>query len=184
MTSEAAVLAVIDALHSCAIPYMLVGALSSNAYGVERSTRYADFVVELGNGSVAEVASRLGVRFRLDPQMSFETTTGTTRFELQVVESPFRIELFQLSSDAHDQERFRRRRVVHVLGREVFLPSAEDVIVTKLRWGRSKDQEDVRGVIAVQSVEGHLDWNYIHYWTERHGTHKLLEEIRTSIPPL
>ena len=55
------------------------------------------------------------------------------------------------------------------------------VIIMKLHWGRSKDIEDVRGVIAVQSNA--LDWNYIHEWTTEHGTLSRLNEIRNSLPP-
>jgi hypothetical protein len=62
------------------------------------------------------------------------------------------------------------------------VPTAEDVIVTKLRWARSKDKDDVRDVIAVQGDA--IDWDYVHTWTERHGTRGLLDEIRRSIPPI
>ncbi len=131
------------------------------------------------------IADRLGPAFRLDPQLSFETVTATLRHRLELVGQPFQIELFYLSDDPHDQERFRRRRPVPMFGREVFLPSAEDVIVTKLRWAsshRSKDADDVRGVIAVQADT--IDWPYVYAWCDRHGTRALLDEIRTSIPPI
>ena len=186
MTSDEATLAVIDALEGLGIPYMVVGSLSSNYYGVPRSTKDADFVVELAGQSPRDIADRLGPQFRLDPQMTFETVTMTTRYILDVVPLPFRVELFRLSDDAHDQERFRRRRRVSLLGREVNIPTAEDVVVTKLRWaaGRkpTKDVEDVRNVIAVQGNA--LDDGYIHGWCGRHGTRALLDEIRASIPPI
>ena len=41
----------------------------------------------------------------------------------------FKVEVFRLSEDAHDQERFRRRQAVMVDGRQVFFPTAEDVRV-------------------------------------------------------
>ena len=110
MTGNEATLAVIDALEACSIPYMLVGSYSSNVYGVERSTQDADFVVELVEGAIGELSRRLSPSIRIDRQMSFETVTMTTRFVAKVAESPFKIEFFLLSSDPHDQERFRRRR--------------------------------------------------------------------------
>jgi hypothetical protein len=185
MTTDEAALAVISALEGLDIPYMLVGSFSSNYYGIARSTLDADFVVQLDPQRATEVAGRLGPSFRLDPQMSFETATMTTRHVVEVVGIPFKIELFHLSEDAHDQERFRRRRRAALLGREVSLPTAEDVIITKLRWalqgGRSKDRDDVRAVIAVQ--EGRIDWDYVHSWCDQHGTRQLLDEIRRSLPP-
>ncbi len=56
--------------------------------------------------------------------------------------------------------------------------------VTKLRWvtqgKRSKDWDDVRDVIAVQGDL--IDWDYIHLFSERHGTRAVLDDIRRSIP--
>ena len=188
MTAEEAVIAVTDALADLGISYMLVGSFSTNHYGIPRSTKDADFVVELGDSSIVAVAKRLGPGFRLDPQISFETITGTLRHELSVVDNPFRVEIFHLSVDPHDQERFRRRLRFAFHGREAWLPTAEDVIITKLRWaaiaGRPKDRQDALDVIAVQDVEGAIDWNYVHSWCDRHGTRDLLDEVRRSIPPL
>ena len=58
--------------------------------------------------------------------------------------------------------------------------------MTKLRWykalNRSKDKDDVRGVIAVQGDS--LDWDYIRRWCDMHGTRELLEAVWASIPPI
>ncbi len=179
-------MAVVDALEACSIPYMLVGSYSSNIYGVERSTHDADFVVEPAEGAIGELSRRLLPAIRIDRQLGFETVTMTTRFVASVIDSQFKIEFFVLSNDPYDRERFRRRRRVIAAGREVWLPTPEDVIVTKLRWSllgnRSKDREDARDVIAVQGDR--LDWAYIHSWCDQHGTRALLVEIRQSIPPI
>ncbi len=186
MTGNEATLAVIDALEALAIPYMLVGSLSSNVYGVPRSTHDADFVIECGVEFLPRLAAHLGAAFRLDPQMTFETATLTQRHILAVIGVPFKIELFHLSDDPHDQERFRRRRRVQTMGREISMPTAEDVIITKLRWvlnlRRTKDRDDVRDVVAVQGAN--IDWPYVYSWCDQHGTRALLDEIRRSIPPL
>jgi len=85
-----------------------------------------------------------------------------------------------LSQDPHDQSRFERRRAVQLHDRRLWLPSPEDVVVTKLRWARGKDKDDVRDVMAVQRDK--LDWGYIEQWCRRHGTLALMEEIRRSLP--
>src|SRR5947209_3948465 len=110
MTDAEATVAVIDALESLTVPYMLVGSFSSSFYGVSRLTRDADLVLHLDAMSLAELGNRLGPRFRVDPQMAFESITLTTRYVVEVVGSSFRIEIFRLTDDPHDQERFRRRR--------------------------------------------------------------------------
>ena len=186
MTGDDATLAVIHCLESRGVPYMVVGSLSSNYHGVARSSQDADLVLELGSHSILDITRALGPAFRLDPQISFETVMGTSRHVLHIDEVPFMIELFRLSNDPHDQERFRRRLRVKLFDQDSFVPTAEDVIVMKLRWvvhgRRTKDVDDIRDVIAVQWDA--LDWDYIHRWCDQHGTREKLEEIRKSIPPL
>jgi hypothetical protein len=187
-TGNEAAAKVVDAFNRLGMEFMLAGSYSSNYYGVPRATRDADFVAVFSS-AVESLAKELGEEFVLDPQSSFEGITGTLRDIFEVPSIPFKIEIFHLSDDPHDLSRFRRRVAVRddEIDREVFLPTPEDVIVTKLRWERigqrGKDASDVRDVIAVQGDEA-LDWDYIHGWTAEHGTRELLDEIRASIPPL
>lgn len=183
MTLRDAVLAAIDAMEACGFPYMLVGAFSSNVYGIDRATKDVDIVIELGEASILRLGPHLPPNIRLDPQMTFETVTMTRRFIAHIQGSPFEIEFFLVGNDPHDVERFRRRTPAPYLDRTVFLPTPEDVIITKLRWARPKDLDDVRNVIAVQGDEN-LDWPYIHAWCAQHDTREALDRIRASIPPI
>jgi len=182
--SDDAVLAVIDAFEKLGVNYMLVGSFSSNLYGIPRSTKDADFVVQFQGVTVSRLARELAPRFTFDPQASFETVTVPIRRILRCVDSPFYVEIFELSDDAHDQMRFQRRVVQAMLGRKVYLPTVEDVIITKLRWalsqGRNKDRDDVADVLGVQ--RGVLDWPYVHNWCAEHGTRQLLDEILATVP--
>jgi hypothetical protein len=57
------------------------------------------------------------------------------------------------------------------------------LIVQKLRWGRSKDLDDARDVLAVQGTEA-LDMPYIAQWCVVHGTTARLHKVLAEIPPL
>ena len=180
MTIDDVAMRVADALNAARVSFMLVGGFSSNHHGIPRSTKDADFVVQLDASLSPDFARVLGPDFEAEPQMSFETNTGTQRQEFRVTGTLFKVEVFRLSNDPHDQERFRRRQEVEFQGHRVFFPTAEDVIIWKLRWARSKDKEDVRGIVGVQ--RGKLDWAYIEGWCEKHGTRALLERIRRTVP--
>jgi hypothetical protein len=166
---------------------MLAGSYSSNYFGIARSTRDADFVIQLSDQSIARLLPLLGEGFNLDAQMSFETVTGTYRYIITHTRSTFKAELFLLRNDAHDVSRFSRRAPAQFLDRTTYLPSAEDVVITKLRWSkggaRTKDADDVRGVLSVQ--QGKLDLDYIRHWCDQHATRQLFEELlRTALPPV
>ena len=171
----------IAALNQTGIPHMLVGAFARNYYAEPRSTKDADLVLGVAVGSFRPLLDALGPGYQLDEQMAFETNTGTLKNVITHVESGFSIELFYLSEDPHDQERFKRRRPTRCEEQPTFVLTAEDYIITKLRWPRSKDFDDARDVIAMQG-DG-LDWNYIQKWTAIHGCEAKLERVRASIPP-
>ena len=169
---------VVTILRDLEIPYMVVGSFSTNVHGTPRSTKDADFVIELGSRSILEISQQLGSDFTLEPQMSFETVTGTMRYRVTHPATSFVIEFFLLSDDPHDRERFQRRLSGDIGdGKSTFVPTAEDVIITKLRWSkhglRQKDVLDAAAVIAVQA--GRLDLEYIRRWCDLHGTRELFE---------
>lgn len=184
MSSANAVARVIDALEQLRIPYMIVGAYSSNAYGIPRSTNDADFVVSLESGDLTNLMTHLGEEFSLNRQMQLEAITATTRNVITFRPSRFEIELFRVSDDAFDQQRFQRRcrRRLGDIDREVWMPTAVDVVIQKLRWQRRKDIEDAKNVLAVQM--NHLDWVYLEHWTTVHGTRDLLDELREELAEL
>ncbi len=172
---------VLRALEKCAVPYMLVGAYSSGVYAIPRSTKDVDVVLSLQTpADLDPVVSELAPVLEFDPQVTFETITGSLRYILRAVRNrSLQVEFFLLGDDPFVVERFSRRvRVwVPVLEMEVSLPTAEDVIVQKLRWGRAKDIEDARDVLAVQTP-ARLDMEYVKRWCEAHGT---LEKLRTLL---
>ena len=166
---------------------MIVGSFATNCHAPPRSTKDADLVADAPGGAVARALRALGPPYRLDPQIGFESVTGTTRYLLGVDGADFDVECFLLSSDPHDRERFRRRQQAEMIpGVEAWVAAAEDVIVTKLRWakeaGRGKDRDDVRNVLAFR--QGELDLAYVERWATEHGTLDLYREIAATVPPM
>src|SRR5437868_5482025 len=79
ISGDVITLRVIGALDQCGISYLLAGAFSSNHYGIPRATKDADFVLHLSTAVGEDFSAALGEGFELDPQLSFETITGTFR---------------------------------------------------------------------------------------------------------
>lgn len=183
MSATDLVLRLIVLLDRLQIAYMLVGSYSSNFYGRPRSTHDADFVVVLSDDKLDHLRQELGPEFRFDPQLSFETITMTTRHVVTHRETAFKIEMFLLTTDPHDQARFARRRRVSFEGLSAWLPTPEDVIIQKLRWAkrgsRAKDVADAAEVIRSQRHQ--LDLPYIREWTAKHQTTALFEELLLKI---
>ena len=157
---------------------MLVGSFSSMYYSFPRSTTDADFVIGTVDWDVQFFAKSLGSDFKFDPQLSFESFGGSIKNEIQIEGTPFRIELFRLTKNPFDRSRFDRRRRVTIAGDEIWIPTPEDVILQKLIWSRTKDIEDVLGVIAVNHET--LDRIYLDQWAEQLGVTEQLASAWTS----
>ncbi|MBC7818710.1 MAG: hypothetical protein IAG10_17615 [Planctomycetaceae bacterium] len=122
--------AAVDALEALQIDYMLVGAYSSNAYGIARSTHDADFVVVVQPGQLRALVERLGPEFSLDRQIRMEGITGSVRNIITHQPTHFDIELFRLNAkDEHHDERFRRRHPIEEIQRDAWIPTPEDVVI-------------------------------------------------------
>lgn len=182
ITIEDVTLRVIDALNACGSPYMLVGSFSSNLYGIPRSTKDADFVLQLESDLSPVFYQSLGNDFEIDPQLKFETNTGTFKQEMRFQDTPFTVELFRLSDDPFDRERFRRRVPAKLFGRPHVRAKGggchhdEGALVQGQGSARHQKRQTVQ--------RGKLDWPYIENWGRQHGTLALLEEIRRSVPEI
>ena len=174
---------IIAALVRSGVPHMVVGSFARNFHAFARSTQDADIVLAVDAKALDKFVVELGADFSLDAQATFETNTGTFRYTLVHKETEFKTELFLLGNEPFDQERFRRRQPFPYNGHPSFVLTAEDLILSKLRWSRAKDLEDIRDVMAVKGDVA-LDWNYLHHWSTILGTRTKLDELRAGIPKI
>lgn len=177
MNTPDSVLDALKALNDLGVAYLIVGSLSSNIYGTPRSTADADIVIQTGD-QIDRIREVLKPRFRAEPQIGFETIGMTTKHLFYERDSAFKLELFVLSNDAFDQARFARRIHIESDGVTLSVPTAEDVVIQKLRWGRLKDLADAADVMQLQHKT--LDWPYIRQWCEWHGSVDRLEVARAE----
>ena len=187
MTVELLAAAVIDACEAEGIKHMLTGAFAFNLYGIPRATKDVDVVLSVeSSGPMERVIARLDPVVEFNGQVQFDTLTwGRRLVGVARQKSPIKVELFELFDDPFVMSQFERRRQLFSkqINRTTWLPTAEDVIVQKLRWGRSKDLNDARDVLAVQGTET-LDMAYIEGWCAKHGTATRLADALAGIPPL
>lgn len=179
-TGEEAVYLLIDRMNEIGVDYMIVGSFSSNAYGLARATKDADFVIQTTEDKRRALMQSLPPDFVVDDQITFETVTGHLRQILKLPKIPYMIELFDLSDEPFDQKRFSRRKETVFAGRKAWLPAPEDVVIQKLRWAslakRPQDLIDASNVIRVSGE--FLDWTYIEKWCAELNATDALAEAR------
>ena len=187
MKVEELAIQVIDACETESVDYMMTGAFAVSYYGIARSTKDVDFVLGLSpSDGVTRVIARLQPEIAFDSQVQFDTLTwGRRHVGISRRATGLKVELFELFGDPFVQQQFERRKAMisGQLGRKIWLPTAEDLIVQKVRWGRGKDLDDARDVLAVQGTD-FLDMVYIGNWCAIHGTTDRLDKVLAEIPPM
>lgn len=187
MTIEQLALLVIKACEAAGADHMVTGAFAYNYYGIPRSTKDFDVVIDVRQTrAIGKIIGLLEPDLDFGGQVQFDTLTWGRRHIGKAREGPsYLVELFELFDDPFVLSQFQRRKQLRSIQLEhvTWLPTAEDIVVQKIRWGRAKDLDDARDVLAVQGPES-LDMDYVTSWCATHATTERLTAIMDSLPPL
>lgn len=170
---------VLSVLHEYGIEYMIVGSYAATQHGHIRTTHDLDVVIALDAGDVTELASALGDEFFLDAESACEAVRRSDMFNAIHMPSGVKIDFWILKDDEFSRTQFVRRECIDFEGVPACFESAEDTILSKLRWytisPSDRQLNDVRGILQVQ--QGRLDWDYLRNWAERLGIVDLLRQV-------
>lgn len=181
MNEEIEVLRIVaDRLDSAHIAYMLTGSIAMNYYAQPRMTRDIDVVVELGPGDAEKIVSLFGHDFVCEVDAVRDAARRRTMFNIIHREWVVKVDFVVRKQSSYRRAEFARRRRIDVDGSQIYIATAEDLLLSKLDWAKDSRSElqmrDARNLVA--SVK-HLDWAYIDRWATVLGVDDLLAEIRT-----
>ena len=151
---------------------------------LSQTLRSEDVISVQGEDTIDAIVSHMKDVVDFGEQVQFDTLTWGKRHIGSTKCSPYlKVELFELFDDPFVMEQFRRRRhmLVPTLKVETYVPTAEDVIVQKLRWARDKDLSDALDVLIVQEPKN-LDMDYVRHWCCEHGSESRLGDALAKIP--
>jgi len=161
------------------IPYMLTGGLAVVYYGAPRTTHDIDVVILISPADITRIKDMLEPDFLVDEESIKAALREGSMFNAIHDETGYKVDFWMLKPDEYDRARFSRRVQVSVLGVTMSLPTAEDVIISKLDWFKQSDVDkhfyDVRGIVAIQKDT--LDTAYIARWCEAKGLLDLWHKV-------
>lgn len=177
------------ALERMGIRYYVCGSLASSLHGEPRATHDADLVAELSLHHRERLQRELGTRFYVDPGEFEAAVRSECSFTLIDEIELAKVDVFCVS-DAGYQAAALARVVKLGLERDdpfslVAVASAEDTIVSKLRWCRlgnevsDRQWRDLQGVALAQ--RGQLELEYVRRWCEHFRVSDLLERLLASV---
>ncbi|MBI5303043.1 MAG: hypothetical protein HY868_12975 [Chloroflexi bacterium] len=182
MEQQELFLRVIEILDTLNIPYMVTGSFAVNFYGIPRTTHDIDLVVQIQLTDADRLAREFPPDFYADPESMRQAIQQQFMFNVIDPGSGVKIDFWMLRHDAYDIERFQRRRAQSVFGKIIWMPSPEDVILSKLLWYKEaqtdKHLNDARGVWDVQKES--LDLGYLREWASKLTVRNSFEELEHS----
>ncbi|MDQ2920200.1 MAG: hypothetical protein M3R52_01090 [Acidobacteriota bacterium] len=165
------------------ITYVLVGSLASSIHGMYRSTADIDIVADVKPEQVIPLLNALQGSFYVDEHAVREAIDRRQSFNAIHLDSVFKVDIFIPKSDDFSRKQIERRELRKLapdVEQMIYVATAEDTILAKLRWynsgGRVSHSQwtDVVGIIGASSTRLELD--YLRQWAETLGLTDLLDK--------
>lgn len=171
---------VTDRLEKAEIPYMLTGGVAVSYWGFPRTTHDIDIVIEAEKKDKEKIVALFEKDFYISPEATADAIETRFTFNVIHLKSGTKVDFWLLKDEPFGITEFKRRLRRRISGKEIFIISPEDLILSKLLGYKetqsSRRLEDAESILKSSKV----DLEYIKNWAERQSTTKILEEISKS----
>jgi len=163
-------------LDAAGLGYMLTGSIAMNYYAEPRMTRDIDFVVALRPDDATLVATLFQPDYYVSRDAVDSSIAHQSMFNLIHNESVIKVDCIVRKQTHYRLNEFDRRQRIKIQDFETWIVSKEDLILSKMLWGKDSRSEfqmrDVKNLVATG-----CDRAYIERWTTELGLATLWQEI-------
>lgn len=176
------------ALEQLNIPYVLVGSFASSMHGMYRSTADIDILADIKAAQVHPLFEVLKEGFNVDEHAMRDAVAQRRSFTAIHFDSVFKVDVFVPKDDEFARAQLDRRQLRKIspdTEEAVFVATAEDTILAKLRWYQAGEEtsmtqwNDVVGILGTSRDTLNLD--YLKDWSEKLGLTELLQKALDEV---
>lgn len=162
------------------IEYMLTGSLAMMFYGYYRMTADIDIVIELKHEDADRIINILEPDYYVPHGRVRDAIARKFMFNVIHQETAFKIDLVIKKINDFQQTTFERKQKKEFYGKDIFVITLEDLIISKLNWAKESLSEkqftDVENLL-----QNKYDIEYIENWTKKLGISHLYEKCLKEI---
>ena len=167
MTLENLLSRVTLALERAQVQYMLTGSVASSAHGTPRATLDLDIVIAPTRAQLQALIKEFpGSAYYADEAQAFEALENRSQFNVIDFATGWKVDFIIAEDSDYGRVAFGRRQLIQLAGMRVYIASAEDVLIAKLRWaklgGSDRQLHDAAGILNTQS--SNLNRAYLEQW--------------------
>jgi len=157
-------------LDRAGIPYMLSGSMAMHFYAAPRMTRDLDLVIALEEEAIPEFLRAFGDSYYLEEESVRNGIRTLSPFNLIQQTAIVKVDFIPQKKTPFRLLEFSRKIRKRVEDFEIWVVTAEDLILSKLEWSLESASAvqagDIRSILAARPE---LDRDYISDWAERMG---------------
>lgn len=167
MTTREIFRRIVAALESAEIPYMVTGSFASSYHGTPRATQDIDIVIAPTLESLDKLLKAFPEsKYYVSTESAHEALSKKSLFNLIDNETGWKVDFIIQKGRPFSQEEFKRRIQIELFGTQLYVASAEDVILSKMEWAAASESDrqinDVAGILSSRPQE--LDQEYLEHW--------------------
>jgi hypothetical protein len=159
---------IVEKLQEAGIDYVICGSAAATFYGVERTTEDTDIVINPTAEQLKNFLRLLGNAYYVSSNAAFDALKGRDMFNVIDIENIWKADLIIKKETDFSTEEFCRKRKEKLFGRDLYILSPEDSILSKLLWAKQSRSEmqycDIMKMLETQS--GNLDVGYLKKWSK------------------
>lgn len=168
-------------LDAAGIPYMLSGSVAMNFHAQPRMTRDIDIVLELSIRDAPRIQEMFAEDFYVDEDDVRDSIKVRGLFNIIHNATVVKVDFIVRKDEAYRQEEFARRSPIDLEGVPISVVSPEDLILSKLCWGKdSRSEMQLRDVQNLLASPHELDWAYLARWAGELGVADQLDQARKT----
>ena len=170
------------------ISYVLVGSFASSIHGMYRSTADIDILADIHTEQIRTLFEILQTSFYVDEHAMRDAVAQGRSFNAIHFDSVFKVDIFIAGADEFALTQLKRRQLRKISPEKddaLYVASAEDTVLAKLRWYRAGHEtsntqwNDVLGVLGASG--SYLDLEYLHTWGSKLVIEDLLQKVLDDI---